>query len=246
MAAFESAAGPAPRDASVPDTDATATSVGPDDPGPAGALSLSALSLSSGLFLSSRAGGNPGTRVRRSVSQSSWSGCLSLRPWRATTFRSNRTSVGAGGAGGPSATGNRSGGQSTRILPSAWMYSGTGSAGVFLASEASASLAVGFAATAVVAEFVAAPAFAGVAVLPAGPAPKTPELPTSRRVTREFFCRIAYSTPPNPPGEDDGMPLGSGLRSWISSPSPLVVWSGSTMSTCDSLVICWVASSKSR
>ncbi len=154
------------------------------------------------------------------------------------TFPSNRTSVGAGGAGSPPAAGNRFGGQSTRILPSALMYSGTGSAGVFLASVAPASLAVGFGATAI----VAAPAFAGVAVLPAGAVPKTPGLPTSRRVTRGFLSRIAYSTAPNPAAEDAGRPLGSGLRSWITSPSPLVFWSGSTMSTCDSLVICRVAS----
>ena len=118
----------------------------------------------------------------------------------------------AGGAGGPPATGNRSGGQSTRILPSALMYSGTGSAGVLLWQARGA------------------------------PA----RCPRRGSNVRGFFIRIAYSTPPNPAAEDPGRPLGSGLRSWITSPSPLVFWSGSTMSTCDSLVICRVASSKSR
>ena len=70
----------------------------------------------------------------------------------------------------------------------------------------------------------------------------TPELPTSRSTTG-VLMEDEILRPPKP---DDDWPaggFGSFFRSWISRPSPVVVWSGSWMTTCESVVICWVASS---
>src|SRR5262245_24633400 len=140
-----------------------------------------------------------------------------------------------------------SGGKLTVIGPTDRTKRGTGSSGVAGLPSFVEGLLPTVALTAIsfVVEF---PAGLRAAAGFAPPPGRIPELPTSRRVTDTFDCSTAYSAPPKP--EEDEFcattRLGSGLRSLMINPSPMVVWSGSCMTTCDVLVMVRLASSYSR